>query len=174
MRFPLDPHYAVLGLIEGIIIALGLSAKALLGPGDVAGGNIVLNSGIFAAVVNLTTSLFTELHEARADLLDIERKLVISERGRLFRTALQRSGRMRAVGRAGTYALTSFAGAVIPLLPIYFTRGEPFLALIPPLLTLFALGFYLGRETIGSPIFWALGMTSTGVLVGLVGLFFPA
>ena len=174
MRFPLDPHYAVLGLIEGIIIALGLSSKALLGPSDVAGGNIVLNSGIFAAVVNLTTSLFTELHEARADLLDIERKLVISDRGRLFRTALYRAGRIQALFRAGTYGMTAFVGAFIPLVPLYFTWGEPVFGLLLPLVSLFVLGFYLGRDTVGNPLVWGAGMTLAGVLVGLIGLFFPA
>ena len=174
MRFPLDPHYAVLGLTEGIIVALGLGAKYIFEPADVQGGNIVLNSGIFAAVVNLTTSLFTELHEARADLLNIERKMVISQRGKLFRTALYRTGRRRALGKAASYGATAFVGASIPLIPVYFTSRTPFLGLLLPLLSLFGLGFYLGRGTIGNPFLWGAGMTLAGIFVGVVGLFFPA
>ncbi len=175
MRLPLDPRYATLGLIDGIIIALGLGARVILSARVPSGvGNIVLDAGIFAAITNLVTSIFTELHQTRAELLDVERKMVISERGRLFGTALYRAGQLRALNRALSFSLTAFAGASIPLLPVIFLQGEPFFGLLVPLLSLFILGFYLGRKGAGNPVLWGVAMVLAGALVTVVGRIFPA
>jgi len=171
----LDARYAVLGLIDGIIIALGLGAKIIFASrvsGEI--GNVILYAGVFAAVTNLTTSFFTELHQARVDLLEVERKMVISERGRFLRTALHRAGQRRALIRALNFSVTAFVGASIPLLPVLFLRREPLVGLLVPLISLFALGLYLGHKGAGRPVFWASGMTLAGVAVIVVGRFFPA
>jgi predicted membrane protein (TIGR00267 family) len=171
----LDPRYAVLGIIDGIIIALGLGAKIIFAsrvPANI--GNIVLDAGVFAAITNLTTSFFTEMHQARTELLEVERKMLIPERGRLFRTALYQSGRLKALLRAFSFSVTAFAGASIPLLPVLFVRHQPLVGLLMPLAALFGLGFYLGRKGAGNALLWAFGMVAAGMLVTLVGRFFPA
>ena len=173
MRLHLDTRYTVLGLIDGIILALGLGAK-VLSASDVSGAfNAFINAGILAAVSNLATAYVTELHRERADLLLTERKMVISERGRLFHTALYRSAQLRTLRRAASYSVAAFAGAFVSLLPIRFVYHQPLLEILLPLLLLFALGFYLGRKTAGRSIIWGLAMVLAGVLVTVVGLLFP-
>ena len=173
MRPFLDARYAVLGLIEGIVVALGFGARLIFAPGEASAGNAVLNAGLLTATVNLITSLFAELHEERAELLDIERKMVISERGHLFRTALYRAAQIRTLTRAVNFSVSAFVGASILIIPLRFVREEPLLGLLLPLIALFILGAYLGRQAASNPILWGAGMMLAGVLVTIVGRYFP-
>ena len=170
----LDSRYAVLGLTEGIVLALGFGARIVFVPQEVTVGNVVLNAGVLAAVVNLVMSLFTELYQQRAELLDIERKMVISDMGRYFHTALYRTVQLRTLSRAASYSISAFAGAAILFIPLSVVRQQPLLGLLIPLACLFGLGFYLGRQAAGNPVIWAIGMVSAGLVVTVVGLLFPA
>jgi predicted membrane protein (TIGR00267 family) len=173
-RLELDPRYLLLGLTDGIIMALGLGAKAIFGDASAGHlGRVAINAGVFASVTNLATSLFTEQYQTRRELLAIERQLVISERGRLLRTGLFRTGRRRALMRSAVHAGTAFFGAAIPLLPALALPNAPWIGLVVPLGALFVLGTSLGRRGAGRPLFWGLGMILAGVVVTVVGERFP-
>jgi predicted membrane protein (TIGR00267 family) len=174
MRRYLDPRYAILGLIEGIIVALGLGAKHIFTPGEPAVGNTIINAGVITALINLITSFFTELQQERTDLLEIERKMVISQRGKLLHTALYRAAQARVLSRALSYSTSAFLGACVLLVPTYFARQAPLLGMLFPLVLLFAFGLYLGRRSAGNPIAWGAGMVFAGIMVTVVGFFFPA
>jgi predicted membrane protein (TIGR00267 family) len=173
VRVHLDPRYAILGLIEGIILALGLGARGLFDPNDVNVGNAILNAGVLAAVINLITSFSTELYQERATLLEMERKMVISQRGKYFHTALYRAAQLRTLGRAVSYSLSALAGAATLLVPVHLVPHSLLVGLLVPLLLLFALGLYLGRSTAGSPAVWGTGMVLAGVIAVVVGRILP-
>jgi predicted membrane protein (TIGR00267 family) len=168
-----DTRYATLGVIEGIILALGLGAKILLVPGQATAGNVILNAGILAAVIDLITSFFTELYQEREHLLTVERQMVISQRGWLLRTSLYQHALRRVAERSATYAIAAFVGASIPLLPIFILPHLLLLGLLLPLGLLFILGFFLGKSVAGSPLVWGAGMVAAGLFVTFVGLVFP-
>jgi predicted membrane protein (TIGR00267 family) len=173
-RFKLSTRYAVLGLIEGIVISLGLGAKTIFSASEPTNlGHVVINAGVFAALTNLTTSFFTEQFEVRRDLLNVQRMLVVSKPERVFGTDLYRANRQRALLRSLTYAATSFAGAAIPMVPLAVVPGMRAMGLVVPLVTLFGLGFYLGRRGAGNALVWALAMVGAGVIVTAVGVRFP-
>jgi predicted membrane protein (TIGR00267 family) len=174
LRRLLDPRYAILGLLEGIIVALGLGAKALFGPAETSPMHLVVNAGVISGVINLTTSWFTELYHERAELLEIERKMVISERGHYLGTALYRTRRLQTLYRSLCFGGSAFVGAAILLPAIYLTPDKPWLALTVPLAVLFLLGCYLGHRTAGRAIVWGLSMAIAGVCMTVVGLLFPA
>lgn len=129
---------------------------------------------ILASMINLITALFTELHEERESLLEIERKMVISERGQVFRTELYRTALWRVAGRLVSYSVSAFVGASILYAPLLLVSQIPLLGLVVPLTALFVLGFYLGRDVAANPVIWGLSMVVAGGLVTLVGLLFPA
>jgi len=168
-----ETRYAILGVIEGIILAMGLGAKMLLAPGGVTPSNVILNAGILAAVIDLITSFFTELYQERAQLLNIQRQMVISQRGWFLRTSLYQHALSRVAQRSTTYSIAAFAGASIPLLPIYVLPNLPLLGLLLPLSLLFVLGFLMGKSAAGSPLIWGTGMVAAGLIVTVVGLVFP-
>jgi predicted membrane protein (TIGR00267 family) len=173
-RFKLSTRYSVLGLIEGIVISLGLGAKVIFSssqPTDL--GHIVINAGVFAALTNLTTSLFTEQFEVRRDLLRAERMLVVSKPNRVFGTDLYRANRQRALFHSLTYAATSFAGAAIPMIPVAIVPQMRLVGVAVPLLTLFGLGFFLARRSAAKALIWGLGLVGAGVIVTIVGVRFP-
>lgn len=172
--FAPDSRYAVLGMIEGIVIALGLGAGTILSRGEPANfGHVVINAGVFAALTNFATSFFTEQFQVRRELLNVERMLLVSKPGRVFGTDLYRSNRRRALLRSLTFAATSFVGAAIPMLPIVVLPRLSWIGLFVPLATLFVLGFLLGRKGAGTPVLWAFGLVAAGVLVTAVGVRFP-
>jgi predicted membrane protein (TIGR00267 family) len=169
-RLDLDPRYLLLGLTDGIIMSLGLGARVILNGTDAGHlGRVALNAGVFAAVTNLATSLFTEQYQARREVLAMERQLVISERGRLLRTGLYRTERRRALMRSVVHAGTAFLGAAIPLLSALALPGAVWIDLVVPLAALWVLGFALGRKGAGRPVAWAVGMVCAGIVVTVIG-----
>jgi predicted membrane protein (TIGR00267 family) len=168
-----DTRYAILGVIEGIILALALGAKILLASSSGTPTNVILNAGILAAVTDLITSFFTELYQEREHLLDIERIMVISQRGWILRTTLYQRALRRVIERSATYSICAFIGASVPLLPLYIVPRLTLVILILPLGVLFVLGSVLGKFTAGNPVIWGTSMVAAGVFVTLVGLTFP-
>jgi predicted membrane protein (TIGR00267 family) len=173
-RLGLDPRYAMLGFLEGIIVALGLGAKAVLDPTETNAAHIVLNAGVITAVINFTTSWFTELYHERAELLELERKMVISQRGHYLRTALYRTRLVHTLYRAASFGVSALVGASTLLPAVFLFSGAPLLGLVVPLSLLFAIGSALGHKTAGRPIIWGSSMVLAGICVTFVGLLFPA
>jgi predicted membrane protein (TIGR00267 family) len=169
----LDPRYLILGLVEGTIVGLGLGARVIFSP-EPAVANAVLNAGVITSTVNLITAFFAELHQERAHLLDLERKMVISQRGYYFHTALYHAAQLRVLKGAITNSASSFAGAAVLFLSVPFIRIQPLLGLLPPLILLFVLGLYFGHQVAGNRWIWGMGMVLAGAVVTVVGLFFPA
>lgn len=173
-RFSPDARYTILGLIEGIVISLGLGARTIVGQGDPAEiSHVVINAGLFAALTNLVTSFFTEQFDARRNLLNVERMLVVARPERVFATDLYRAAWRRALLSSLTYAVASFAGAAIPMLPLVLVPQARATGLVVPMLTLGVLGFVLGRRSASVGLLWALGLVAAGGLVTVVGVRFP-
>ncbi|MEL9990776.1 MAG: hypothetical protein QXP98_10790 [Thermoproteus sp.] len=161
-------RYIVLGLLDGVITAIGLTSGVLI-----RGRTITLIDAISIAIVVATinglTSFVAEYSHQRADLRDLEYKVSLKSTGKILKSLVHRRALLGSLRSAAYMFSASFAGASSILVP----------ASIRPPLGLYALvaaivGFALMLARSPAEFAEWLAMIGASALVGLlVGLLFP-
>ncbi|MFP3267173.1 MAG: hypothetical protein RXQ56_06915 [Thermoproteus sp.] len=161
-------RYAVLGLLDGIITAVGLTSSALIS-GHPIGLREAVAIAVVVATINGLTSFVAEYSHQRASLRDIEYRISLRSTGRILRSLVHRRALTRSLRSAMLMFLWSLAGASSVLIP----------ASIKAAFGLYALGAVVLAASVGlarSPAElgeWLI-MLSAAAAIGLaVGLLSP-
>ena len=159
-------RYVVLGILDGLITSMVLSARALLGISEMdyptAMAIVAVASGINALV-----GFTAEYAHSRAEMAEIEEKLG-ARRGALARSAVHVSALRDALVSAARYGATSVVGAAIPLLPTIL--AGPMAGLASAYTAVVLLSLALSHITGGLPVTWVallVLVTSVGLALGV-------
>lgn len=168
-KVPLLP--LVLGVTDGILNALTLSASAILdgAPGQLT-SSLALRVGVAALVTAAFTMFVADYADRRAHLVRASKQLNLTGRGRLAETRLGKLAMRDSAIAMVVAAASSFAGATAPLIIGVLVPSASWLVLIITIAGLAVLGWLLGRLVAGRPIMWAAGMFLGGIVVTLIGL----
>jgi predicted membrane protein (TIGR00267 family) len=158
----------VAGLCDGILTALTLAAAKLLGPATAMSPGLALRVAVAAGASG--AFIFFAAHYAvlRGELVEAERQLSLTGHGKLASTRLGRAALREAAGRALASSLSSFCGALLPLMVGAYL---PVIAILLALAALAALGTVLGATVHGRPLSWAAGLSAGGIVLATLGLY---
>jgi len=167
------PHYRldlVAGLSDGILTALVLGAGHML-PGRLPmDPGLALRVGTAAAVSSAFVFLVAHYAELRGKLVEAERQLNLTKHGQFATTRLGRAALIEAMVGALIASLSTFCGALLPLLVGAFMPQVRWLAIVVALLALGLLGYFLARMVYGHPLYWMIALTVGGILLALLGM----
>lgn len=157
-----------LGLGDGILNALTLASAAVL---HGRGLNLWLATrvGIVAFVTSIFTVFVAEYAELRAELVRAERELSLTQSGRLAAGSLGRQVAREGVEAALVASVSSFIGAIIPLLLGVVLRHYSWTALALAIAALGGLGASLATAVGGSRLRWIIAMMISGAIVAVIG-----
>ncbi len=158
----------VAGICDGVLTALTLVAGKLLGPEAGVTASLALRVAVAAAISGAFIFFVAHYSVLRAELVEAERQLNLTESGRMATTHLGRAILTEAVCQALVTSLCSFAGALLPLLVGVLM---PMLTIIVALVALGMLGAFLGHTVHGRPLFWAVGLFVGGIALTGVGFY---
>ncbi len=160
-------RYIVLGILDGLITSMVLSAKALLGISQLDFSTAIAIMAI-ASGINALVGFTAEYAQSRAEMVEMEEKLG-ARRGTLVRSAVHVSALRDAFVSAARYGATSIAGAAIPLLPTIAVG--PMAGLASAYTAVALLSVALSRLTGGFSATWMvmlLMVTSVGLVLGVM------
>ena len=158
-----------LGTADGILSALTLASARVL-HGDGLDGWLSLRVGTVALVSAVFTVSIAEYAQLRAELARSERQLNLTTSGRLASGRLGRLIARDAAEAALAAAVTSFLGAVLPLLVGAAVPGYSWSALAASVLALGALGSALASVVDGHRWRWVAALTAVGLVVTVIGI----
>ncbi|NLU76684.1 hypothetical protein HCC61_29370 [Streptomyces sp. HNM0575] len=160
----------VLGLTDGLLTALTLSADSLTSSG--AGVDLFLS--VRVGCVALVTSAFTvfvaDYAERRAELTRASEQLNLTRRGQLATTRLGRLARYRALTASLVASTSGFLAAALPLMVGALIPGPAWGVIVVVVAALMALGAVLARILAGSTGRWVLAMGLGGVAITWIGI----
>lgn len=160
----------VLGFSDGILNALVLAAGTIVGATGHLAIGLALRVGIAALVTAVFTVYVATYAEQRAHLVHASRELNLSSRGQLATTKLGRAAIRDALVGTSIAAVSSFLGAVFPLLIGSALRKPSWLPLAVSISALAALGIGVGHVVAGSRLRWCLVLAVGGGVVAAIGL----
>ncbi len=169
LRSLLDPKARfdlVAGLGDGTLTALTLAGGKLLGPKAAISPGLSLRVAVAAAVSGAFIFFVAHYAVLRAELVEAERQLSVTEHGRLVATRLGTAALTEAWSKALVTAALSFTGALLPLL---VGAVWPIAGIAVALTALTLLGVVLGRMARGRPLTWGLSLLVGGIVVAYVG-----
>jgi hypothetical protein len=169
LRLGISVLPVVLGLLDGITNALGLTAHSILVGGTGVSPGLALRVASFALVTVVFAVFVARYVDLRTGLIRAGRHLNLLDRGALATTRLGRAVRRDALADAAQASLACCCGALLPLgiaaaFPAY--RWLP-LVLAVGMLTL--LGLVVGHRLGGNPGLWAAALAATGIILTAVG-----
>jgi predicted membrane protein (TIGR00267 family) len=158
-----------LGLIDGLLTALVLTAGVLLHSTTGIGMSQALRVSIAAALSGLFTVFVSDYARLRGELSHAARELNLASVRSLLASRL--SGKVRAQAAFGALITTacSFLGAMIPLASAAVWR-VPAAAFVAASISLVSIGLVLGRIVAGRSLVWAALLLAGGGLITLAGI----
>jgi len=163
----------VLGVTDGILNALTLSAGAIVRGADGSGGITVL-LGLRVAAAALVTAAFTmfvaDYAERRSSLVRASRQLNMTEPGRLAATQLGRQAFRESALAMAVAAGASLVGAALPLLIGAVPVVPSWAVLALAIGALGLLGWALGTLLSARRLRWTIGMLAGGAVVTVIGV----
>jgi predicted membrane protein (TIGR00267 family) len=158
-----------LGLIDGLLTALVLTAGALLhGTANVAMGQ-ALRVGVAAGLSGLFTVFVSDYARLRGELSHAARELNLTSVRPLLASRLSSKVRTQAAIAAFTTTACSFLGAMIPLASAA-AWPVPWAAFLAASMALVIIGLVLGRIVGGRSLVWAGLLLVGGAAIGLAGV----
>jgi predicted membrane protein (TIGR00267 family) len=160
----------VLGITDGILNALTLSAGAIVrGGGDIT-VLLALRVGTAALVTAAFTMFVADYAERRSSLVRASRQLNMTEPGRLAATHLGRQAVKESAIAMAVAAGASLLGAALPLLVGAVLPGPSWIVLVLTIGSLGVLGWILGGLMAAHRARWAIAMLIGGVIVTAIGV----
>lgn len=160
----------VAGFVDGILNALTLTSSLLLNPGHGATWTLAMRVGVASASTTAFVFFVAHVAQLRAQLIESEKQLNLTRRGRLAMTNLGRQVRREALAGAMVAAGCSLFGAGLPLMLSALLPGLPIVSVSLTVLLLGVLGVLLALSISGSPLIWASTLMSGGVVMTFVGV----
>lgn len=160
----------VLGITDGMLNALTLSASAILrGQAGITVG-LALRVGTAALITAGFTMFVADYSERRASLVRASRELNLTKPGRLAAGHLGRQALRESAVAMVVAATSSLIGAALPLLIGAAVPSASWIVLVLTILALEALGWILGALVSARRVVWAAAMLMGGIVVTVIGL----
>ena len=159
----------VLGLSDGVLTALTLATGSLVDPGRHIAMNMAMRISASAFATGAFVFFVARYSQLRAELVVAERQLNLTSHGRLASSKLGRAILREAILAAVLSSVSSFVGAMIPLLVAALFPAHGWAALAAALITLALLGAGLAKVSFGSPLYWSSTLVAGGVVLSILG-----
>ena len=159
----------VLGLSDGVLTALTLATGSLVDPGRHISMSMAMRISASAFATGAFVFLVARYSQLRAELVVAERQLNLTSHGRLASSKLGRAILREAILAAALSSVSSFVGAMIPLIVAALVPAHGWAALMAALITLALLGAGLAKVSFGSPWYWSSTLVAGGVVLSILG-----
>ena len=159
----------VLGITDGILNALTLSAGAIIRGGDAIGASLALRVGIVALVTAGFTMFVADYAERRSSLVRAAHQLNMTRPGQLAATALGKQVFKESVMATAVAGIASLIGAGVPLFASAILPGPSWVVLVLTIGCLGALGGALGSLMHARRYHWAAAMLLGGIAIAAIG-----
>jgi VIT1/CCC1 family predicted Fe2+/Mn2+ transporter len=159
----------VAGLCDGILSALTLAAGPLLG-GRAMSISLAFRVAFGALAAGAFMFFVAHYAELRGELIHAERQLNLTSRGHFATTRLGTVVLCDAAIAAVIASVSTFVGALFPLLVSAFFPRPVWLSIAVAIAALGFLGMGLAKSIVGSRIRWGAALVLGGVSVCLIGL----
>jgi predicted membrane protein (TIGR00267 family) len=160
----------VAGFSDGILTALTLGAGHMLSSHTAMSLSLALRVGAAAAVSGAFIFMVAHYAELRGELVEAERQLNLTARGRLATSQLGRSALLEATIAALIASVCTFLGAMLPLLVGVFFPDIRWLSIVVALVALTLLGYLLARVVYGHPLRWCGVLVLGGITLAFIGM----
>jgi predicted membrane protein (TIGR00267 family) len=166
-----DLFAAVVGLMDGVLTALTLSAgKILAGSSASFTLSLALRIAVGAAASGAFIFYVAEYARLRKEIVHAERHLSLRTKGHLAVSHLGRAVIKDAARGALISCALNFLGALCPLVPAALWPQAPWAAIIVALGALALLGVGLARAVYGRPLAWAVALALAGLALVFIGI----
>lgn len=160
----------VLGLMDGLLNALTLTAASLVGGGSPVTYQLALRVGAVALATSAFAVFVADYAERRSYLVRASKELNLTARGHLATTRLGHLALERSLLATALACTASFAGAALPLLVGAAAPGASWIVAVLAVAALTGLGAILGRLFADRPGRWAAALGCGGVAVTWLGV----
>lgn len=158
-----------MGLVDGLLIALLMAARRILGYGMPVDWGTALKVAFYAMATAGFVFYIGRYAELRMHLVRAATQLNLRKQRKLATTNLGRMVLQEALGEAFISGGCSFISALFPLVLAAAIPHAPWLSLIMSLFLLGLLGSALGRSVKGSSLFWSIGLVMGGLFMTILG-----
>jgi predicted membrane protein (TIGR00267 family) len=160
----------VLGLMDGLLNALTLTAASLVGNGSPVTYELAFRVGAVALATSAFAVFVADYAERRAYLVRASRQLNLTAHGHLATTRLGRLAMDRSLLATAVACAASFTGATLPLLVGAALPGVSWVVAVLAVAALAGLGAFLGQLFAERPGRWAAALGCGGVAVTGLGV----
>jgi predicted membrane protein (TIGR00267 family) len=160
----------VIGLTDGILTALTLTAGRMLDAANPITLELALRISIAAAISGVVVYFTAEYVRLRGELVQAERQLNLARHGHLATTHLGHVVFRDAVRGAISSSTCTLVGALLPLLAGVLLTNMPWASVAVSLVALGVLGTLAARATYANPLTWSLALVTAGCLLTVAGL----
>jgi hypothetical protein len=159
----------VLGVLDGITNALGLTSGSLLNGGGAITAGLSLRVASFALATALVAIFGARYVELRVGLIAASKQLNLLKRGALATTRLGRAARWDALLDAVHGSAASFLGAGLPLVIAAMFPAVSWISLVIAVAMLALLGALIAWRINANRLLWAGTLTLAGIILIAVG-----
>jgi predicted membrane protein (TIGR00267 family) len=160
----------VVGPIDGILTALTLAAGRISAAEQPIDISLAVRIGLAASLSGGFVFFVAEYARRRGELVHAERHLNLSSAGQLAASKLGRAVLLESLWGTLIAALTSLAGAMLPLSLGAAAPHLPWITIAVAIAALGAFGTAISRAVQGRPLYWALALMGTGGLLTVAGV----
>lgn len=160
----------VLGLTDGILSALTLTAGRLTNPDHPVTMSLVIRVSLVAFTTGAFVFLVAEYSRLRRELIHAERELNLLSHGHMATGRLGRQIWVESLWASAVSSVSSFFGSLIPLIAGVLFSGARWASVGTALAALAALGVGLARTFHGHAIWWSACLVLGGVALSVVGV----
>lgn len=164
LLFPLS-----VGLADGIITALILTAGEILHVGGHIGFGLAIRIAVGVALPSVFTFFVANYARLRRELVHASRELNLDSPMHLIDSHLGRIIVRKALIVTSVGAVSGFAGALLPLLVSVLIPSPAWLTIAAAILALGAFGASLAISVRGNPVYWMVALVLAGALVTIIG-----
>lgn len=159
----------VLGLTDGILTALTLTAGLLTRAGDAVTLGLAARIAAGALASGAFVFFVARYAELRRELIRAERELNLTAHGRFATGRLGRAALRDALLSSAISSLAAFVGALVPLVAAAIFPGLRWASIVAALIALALLGVGLARAAHGRAVWWCMALVAGGVALSGVG-----
>lgn len=159
----------VLGLLDGITNALGLTSGSLLNGGSAVTVGLSLRVAGFALATAVVAIFGARYVELRVGLIRASKQLNLLKRGALATTRLGRAARWDAALDALHGSVAGFLGAGLPLFIAAMLPAISWISLVIAVAMLALLGALIAWRINANRLLWAGTLTVAGIILIVVG-----
>lgn len=158
----------LIGLVDGILTALTLSAGSLL-KNEPVSISMSFRIAIFTALSGSFVYLIADYSEARKELIKAEKELNLTSHGEFASNNLGRAVLTQTLNEMFIISIFGFLGALIPLLANVYFHGNGWIAIVISLIALGILGGAVAKIVYGNTFRWAFCLVISGVILSIAG-----